>query len=235
MQNIKDKIADADMVLIGIGEEFEIKDSERENEDGEKAVARRKRSYHQLKELVGEKNYFLVTLCTDSIIYEADFDKERIVEPCGSLYRLQCSSKCTSDIYEPDEQQIVKIRELIEGKCEEEDVCLSTCPKCGAPLAFNTVWTENYVEEGYLDRWQFYNKWLQGTLNRKLCILELGVGLRFPTVIRWPFEKVTYFNQKATLFRVHSKLYQTTQEIKERSEAIQSDPIEFLNKLSNRI
>ena len=83
--------------------------------------------------------------------------------------------------------------------------------------------------------WQIYNKWLQGTINKKLCILELGVGMRFPTVIRWPFEKVTYFNQKATLFRVHSKLYQITEEIKDRSFGIESDPMEILKELSIQI
>ena len=31
IQNIAEKIADADMVLIGIGEEFEIKNSEKDN------------------------------------------------------------------------------------------------------------------------------------------------------------------------------------------------------------
>ncbi len=235
IQNIAEKIADADMVLIGIGEEFEIKNSEKDNGEGEKAFLKRKQAYCRLEEVIKNKNYFIVTLCMDGIIYEADFDKKRIVEPCGSFYRLQCSGKCTSDIYEPDKNQTMKIQEFLKGKCEEKDIILPHCPKCGAPLAFNTIQTENYAEEGYLDMWQLYNKWLQGTVNKKLCILELGVGMRFPTVIRWPFEKVVYFNRKSTLFRVHSKLYQTTEEIKERSVGIQSDPMEFLKELSNQI
>lgn len=235
MKNILDKIEDAELVLVGIGEEFEIKNSEIQKDGGENAVIKRKQAYCQLKELMKDKNYFIVTLCMDGIVQEAELDTKRIVEPCGSFYRLQCSHKCSSDIYEPDQQQIFKIREFIEGKCEEKDINLSLCPKCGAPLAFNTIQTENYAEEGYLDRWQTYNKWLQGTVNKKLCIFELGVGMRFPTVIRWPFEKVVLLNQKASLFRVHSRLYQTAEEIKERSVGIQSDPFEFLKELSNQI
>lgn len=235
MQNMKEKIANADLVLIGIGEEFEIKTSEIQKEDGEAAVFKRKQAYCQLKELVKDKNYFIVTLCMDGIIHEAEFDKNRIVEPCGSYYRLQCSNKCTPNIYKPDKEQTIKIHEYIEGKCEEKDINLPVCPKCNAPLVFNTIQTENYAEEGYLNMWQTYNKWLQGTVNKKLCILELGVGMRFPTVIRWAFEKVAYFNQKAVFFRVHSKLFQTTEEIKERSVGIQSDPMDFLKELSNQI
>lgn len=235
IQNITEKIADADFVLIGIGEEYEVRASEKESGEGENAFAKRKQAYCRLNELVRDKNYFIVTLCTDGIIHEAGFDKKRIVEPCGSVYRLQCSGKCTPDIYEPDKRQTMKIRELIKGNCGEKDIGLPPCPKCGEPLVFNTIQTENYAEEGYLDMWQLYNRWLQGTVNKKLCILELGVGMRFPTVIRWPFEKAAYFNRKAALFRVHSKLYQTAEEIKERSVGIQSDPMDFLKELSNQI
>lgn len=236
IQNIKDKMGDADFILVGVGEELEIKRSEIESIGGQNAVKKRKECYRQLKELIKDKNYFIVTLCMDGMIQEAGLDKKRIVEPCGSFYKLQCSDKCTSDIYEPDDGQIKRIREFIEGKCTESDINMPLCPKCNkVPLTFNTILTENYAEEGYLDMWQIYNKWLQGTINKKLCILELGVGMRFPAVIRWPFEKIAYFNQKATLFRIHSKLYQTAEEIKDRSFGIESGPMEFLKELSNQI
>lgn len=236
IQNIRDKIRDAELVLVGIGEELEIKKNETEGNAGQNAVKKRKECYQQLKELIKDKNYFIVTLCMDGIIQEVELDKMRIVEPCGSFYKLQCSNRCTPEIYEPENWQIEKIRKFIEGKCKESDINMPLCPKCNkAPLTFNTILAENYAEEGYLDMWQIYNRWLQGTINKKLCILELGVGMRFPTVIRWPFEKVTYFNQKATLFRVHSKLYQITEEIKDRSFGIESDPMEILKELSIQI
>ena len=98
---------------------------------------------------------------------------------------------------------------------------------------FNNLNAENYLEEGYLDQWAVYKKWLQGTVNKKVCILELGVGMKYPTVIRWPFEKITFFNQKAELFRVHSRLYQMTEEIKERGFGICQSPQVFLKELSN--
>ena len=109
-----------------------------------------------------------------------------------------------------------------------------TCPDCGKPLEFNLVETANYNENGYLEKWQKYKLWLQGTVNKKLCVLELGVGMKYPTVIRWPFEKVVYFNQKAELFRVHSKLYQMTEEIKDKGFGICSKPVDFVKELYNK-
>ena len=42
-----------------------------------------------------------------------------------------------------------------------------------------------------------YMKWQTGTINRSLVILELGEGFATPTVMRWPFEKIIYFNRKS--------------------------------------
>ena len=44
---------------------------------------------------------------------------------------------------------------------------------------------------------------------------------------------VVYFNRKAFMYRVHSRLYQVTQKIKERSLGVEASPLEFLKRLSN--
>lgn len=257
------KIADAELVLIGIGEEWGINQSDwketmayqqyvgKLGEESqwlpfikkmliEKASVKninvKNEFYRKLLKLVENKNFFIVSLCTDGIIKKAGFDNGRIVEPCGSYKQLQCSIKCTSDLYETDDELLRKIGRVCESDFSEDDIKPVLCPNCGNPLVFNNVdLGSNYVEEGYLEQWQIYTRWLQGTVNRNVCILELGVGLKFPTVIRWPFEKVTFFNQKASLFRVHSRLFQTTEEIKERSYGIEASPEEFLKELSYRI
>ncbi|MCR4650890.1 MAG: hypothetical protein K5662_03955 [Lachnospiraceae bacterium] len=77
-----------------------------------------------------------------------------------------------------------------------------------------------------------YNEWIARTLNRELVILELGVGLKFPFTIRFPFEKIAFFNKKAVMFRVHDSLYQSTEEIKEKCIPVKADPVAFVvNKM----
>lgn len=80
--------------------------------------------------------------------------------------------------------------------------------------------------------WEMYLKWLQGTLNRKLVVLELGVGLKYPNVIRFPFEKISYFNQKAEFVRVHDRLFQMPEELGGKGDSIQEDPVELLASIS---
>lgn len=210
------KIQDAELVLIGIGEEYETVQDELEKSD--EVYEKKKLLYQKLTELIKDKNYFIVSLCTDGFIRQCGLDDNRIVEPCGNYRYLQCSEKCTTNLYAADSGLVI-------------------CPECGKPLVYNRIAETGacYVEEGYLEQWKIYTKWLQGTVNRKVCILELGVGMKFPTVIRFPFEKVAYFNQKASFFRVHSRLYQVTEEIKERGYAIQATSEDFFKELSNSL
>ena len=76
--------------------------------------------------------------------------------------------------------------------------------------------------------WDKYTKWLQGTLNRNVLILELGVGLKYPGVIRFPFEKAAYLNKKADIIRVHGRLYQMTEELGDKGISIAQNAVAFL-------
>lgn len=237
MEYIAAKIKEADMVLVGIGEELDQIRKIKKKDDYvqlcnqteskrllpffislliEEVTEERKNAYQNLFSILEGKNYFLVTTCQDGIIRHGGFDSGRIVEPCGGYSMLQCSGGCGTDLYPVPKEFISRIRKLLDGEKEEKELVPPICPNCGRDLVFNNVDAEKYNEEGYLNHWQTYKKWLQGTVNKNLCILELGVGMNYPSVIRWPFEKIAFYNQKAELFRVHSRLYQISEEIKDR-------------------
>ncbi|MBU9725074.1 hypothetical protein [Diplocloster modestus] len=90
------------------------------------------------------------------------------------------------------------------------------------------LYTEEEKGELY---WNTYLQWLSQTLNHDLFILELGAGFQYPQIIRFPFEKTAYFNQKSHFIRVHSKLYQVPTQSADRSEAIQADPGEWVLRI----
>lgn len=172
-QQVIDKIQDSMMVLVGIGTELSLKNDSRETLI---------HFYQEVRKLVESKFYFVVTLNTDDLIYEAGFEPKLIVAPCGS-------------------------------------------DKSG-----NVISNGHYDESAYLPQWQAYQKWLGNTLNQKLVILELGVGFQYPSVLRFPDEKMAFFNQKSTLIRIHSELPQVPKEISERSISIQARPAEFFQE-----
>lgn len=118
-----------------------------------------------------------------------------------------------------------KLRERIP-----EDL-LGRCPHCGAGMALNVVQAINYDEKGYLSEWQHYTKWLQGSVNRQLLVLELGVGMQYPGMIRIPFERVTLLNQKAKMYRIHEKLYRVPDDLGKKGVGIAENSIDWLNNL----
>ncbi len=126
---MKEKLAGAQRVLIGLGEEWKISGKLDDEKNREVKLA-----YEQLYALVNDKDYFIVTTLTDGAIYDTQFSKERFVAPCGNMHWQQCSKACTKDIWE-------------EGEVKD-----GRCPHCGASLEGNTIQSECYIEEGYLPK-----------------------------------------------------------------------------------
>lgn len=206
-ENAAQYIADADLLLIGVGTEIS---SPWCDEDEIKEF------YNNLKKIIGDRQYFIITLNHDGYVRDCGFDDEYIVEPCGTVRKLQCEAACSNDIYDADEY-------------EENN---RFCPKCGKPLIPNTVEAANYVEEGYLEDWKRYTSWISCTLNRKLCVMELGVKMEYPSVIRWPFEKIVTINNKARFVRLNNSLPQLSEDISKKGTGIKGDPCRFVRELA---
>lgn len=251
---IKNIIQNADLVLVGVGEEFDgercLKQIPQYNEVREKLEAtgqdwlipslnrhfadkyedncKIKYALSNLAELMKDKNYFVVSIATNDYVWDAGFKEGRVVAPCGGSLKKQCRNggSCTETPALLTEEEKAHIIKYIEDP--KEVLNLGTCSICSSNRILNNIYTENYDERGYLDQWQKYTKWLQGTLNKKLCILELGVGMQCPSVIRFPFEKIGYFNQKADFIRVNKNLYQLTEELKEKGISISENAVDWL-------
>lgn len=251
------EIGDAELILVGLGSEMQVKlETLKEIPNFSKKLSELesnqdkqwlrpfliryylKKEFHpeiaeaygHLKKMLEGRNYFLVSLCTDDMIKSAGFKEDRVVAPCGTYDLLQCEIDCGGKLFSPEENFWSEVCGWIEGRSPLDKLAEPKCPDCGAPLVVNQYGQPKYNEEGYLENWQKYTKWLQGTVNKKLCILELGVGMEFPSIVRWPFEKVCFYNQKSSFWRVHSSLYQLSEEIKTRGKSVRENPVMFLNR-----
>lgn len=261
LRELKTRIKDAELILVGLGEGFQYdwgalllddryREIEQEIGSEEKYVwiipflqrmillqEREKRwdeAYRILAELLADKNYFVVSLCMDDYLYSAGLDEKRLVTPCGGFRKMQCDKNCAGTLWDVPEESYQAVLQYYKKELPLSALEEPVCEKCyGAKLRFNQLGVSSYAEEGYLEQWQIYTKWLQGTVNRKLCVLELGVGMAYPSIIRFPFEKVVYYNKKAFLYRVHPQLYQLGEEIADRGVGIAMDPIDFLMALGS--
>ena len=149
----------------------------------------------------------------------------------------QCSEGCEGELYPviPEDRAVLNafFEKLYPGQADVVgDVpSLSRCSQCGSNMVLNNVYGGHYNEKGYLEDWAKYTRWLQGTLNRSLFILELGVRMDFPSVIRWPFEKIVRYNQRAFLCRVSEDLYQLPEDLSTKGVGISKNTIDWLREL----
>lgn len=252
------KCQDADMILIGIGEEFQydwniLLENERfqeiEQEIKEKGQDEGYRwiipflqkmaldeypdeqlmkAYTNLRYLIDEKDYFIISTVTDDCVYQCGLREERIVTPCGGFQKMQCDVNCKAKLLDIDTDMYEKVKAYYNKMTDLEELQEPTCEECGSKKRFNQLGTSKYAEEGYLPQWNDYTKWLQGTVNKKLCVIELGVGMELPTIIRWPFEKIVFYNQKSFFYRIHPALYQLGEKIGDRGKGIKEKPVSFL-------
>lgn len=84
-------------------------------------------------------------------------------------------------------------------------------------------------------QWEFYNKWLSATLNKKLLIIELGEDFNHPNIFRWPFEKIVFINQKSKMYRVSDKYFQLPENIGDRAVGVEEKPADFLIELREHL
>lgn len=211
-----DRVKNADLVLVGIGLEFE-KSKYVCDEQAIKAL-------QELATVLKDKNYFIISTCTNGILKQIDFKEDRMVSPCGNIHMKQCDN-CKETLVPLTQEEVLGLKEAI---VKHEEPVFTKCPICGKTMVLNNVYATNYDENGYLQEWSIYKKWLQGTINKNVCILELGVGLVFPSVIRWPFEKVAYYNHKAVFIRVNERLYHMSEELKDKGISVAQNAIDWL-------
>ena len=260
IEDIRRKINEAEMILVGLGEEFQHSANVRkmpEYEKGKRIIQEAGEFWllpmwddycermiegdtaevlEKFAGLLKDRNYFVVSVAMNEFIAEIPWREGRLVMPCGSSTKMQCAEGCGEKPIPLSKEHRDLMDEvmcdLFRGQLEFEKLNgIGKCEQCNAPLILNNIYAEHYNEDGYLEQWNLYTKWLQGTLNRNVLILELGVGMKFPSVIRFPFEKIAYFNQKTQFYRINEKLYQITEELCGKGCGLSQNAIDCLRNL----
>lgn len=197
----------------------------------------RKEAFEKLSDLIKDKDYFIVSTIYDFSNNDDFFDSEKMVFPCGNIGYLQQKHNANGELIPVEESNELKELLLQIDKILKNNGKLSEINKAiygNDELIFNQKrrdWLdEQYNEKLYLPKWNSYQSWLSGTLSEDLLILELGVGLEYPTVIRFPFEKIAYINNKAYMIRVHEKLYQLTEQISKKAVSVQSNSVDYIKE-----
>lgn len=186
--------------------------------------------YQDIYSLVKEKEYFVITTNCDGQFLNNGFDPDRVFEVQGSYSKLQCEYACHNQLYDAADT-VFKMLDKIDNNLKIPTELVPKCPKCKKNMTVNLRCDEYFVEDNH---WQSsqdrYSSFLEKALEKKVLLLEFGVGFNTPGIIRFPFEKLTFLNSNTRLIRFNRDYAAVPKEIKDRSIEV-SDSIEEIVKL----
>lgn len=190
--------------------------------------------YKEILELVKNKKYFVITTNVDDQFYKAGFDKNRIFATQGSYAYIQCSYACHNKIYNATDM----VKEMVENirDCKIPSELVPKCPVCGENMEVNLRKDAYFVQD---DNWyrqdEKYGKFLDNTKDKKVLLLELGVGFNTPGIIRLPFEQMVYNNNEWNLVRINKDNTSTFFDIEDKIIKIKDDiSAVFSQKIHNQ-
>ncbi len=116
------KIREADMVLVGLGEEFDqMNPSENAafaesemmaqnlkwlipafksydtSQDAFEKREKKQKALRNLAELLGKKNYYILSVSQSKMVSETKWREGRLVMPCGTVCKKQCEHGCAEE------------------------------------------------------------------------------------------------------------------------------------------
>ena len=190
-----------------------------------------KNVYHDLYNLVKDKDYFVLTTNVDHCFQKAGFDKHRLFYTQGDYGLWQCSKPCHDKTY--DNEAVVK--KMVE---EQENMRIPSgliphCPVCGAPMSMNLRADHTFVEDsGWHIAAKRYQNFICSHKQTKILYLELGVGGNTPGIIKYPFWQMTHDNPNAAYICINLSEAYILAEIRKQSVCIGNDIGDVLKQLA---
>ncbi|MBR4906429.1 MAG: Sir2 silent information regulator family NAD-dependent deacetylase [Clostridia bacterium] len=186
--------------------------------------------YTRLLNQVKNKDFFVITTNVDHCFQKAGIDKARLFYTQGDYGLFQCSTPCHRRTYDNEEVILKMVAEQKDMRIPS--ALVPRCPKCGEPMTMNLRSDETFVEDlGWNEAASRYVNWVQARMDQKLLLLELGVGMNTPAIIKYPFWKLTAQNKSATYVCVNLGEAECPKEIEDRAIVITADVADLIDAL----
>lgn len=187
--------------------------------------------YETLLSLVGNKNYFVITTNVDHCFQRVGFDKKRLFYTQGDYGLLQCSAACHNKTY--DNEELIRRMVTEQKEMKIPSALIPYCPVCGRPMTTNLRCDDKFVQdEGWNAARKRYGQFVEKYKNKRVLLLELGVGGNTPVIIKYPFWCFAMNNKRATYACINYGEAFAPKEIEDRSICIDGDIKAVLNAMN---
>eukprot|EP00931_Biecheleriopsis_adriatica_P007911 TRINITY_DN109154_c0_g1_i1.p1 TRINITY_DN109154_c0_g1~~TRINITY_DN109154_c0_g1_i1.p1 ORF type:complete len:359 (+),score=38.24 TRINITY_DN109154_c0_g1_i1:142-1077(+) len=149
--------------------------------------------YTLLKELVGDRNQFVLTSNGDGCFERSGWDPAFIYTPQGDAAYYQCMRPCSKDSVFDAQVLFAKLRsefDVTTGLIDPSVV--PKCPKCGFHMFMNLRGGSWFLHTPYSSQAQKWRAWVEAVISQeqRLVVIELGAGFNTPMVTRFPCEGI---------------------------------------------
>ena len=188
--------------------------------------------YRQLLSLVEDKDYFVITTNVDGQFEKAGFDPHRIFATQGDYAFFQPADGSPKELY-PNRQWVEQALPAIHD-CRIPTQLIPHTPD-GKPVAMNLRCDDTFVEdEHWHEQADRYSQFIEKSCDKRLLLLEFGVGFNTPVIIRFPFERMTAQFPKTSLVRFNRDYPQLmTAAAAEHFTAFTEDVTTILNEIQS--
>ena len=203
--------------------------------------------YKSLFELVKDKNYFVITTNVDHQFQLSGFDKNKIFYMQGDYGLFQCEVPCHNKTYDNKDlvfkmllsqnflektQNGYKITNKSMWKMQIDSNLIPKCPVCGRNMTMNLRADDTFIQDdGWEKHAKLYEDFLEKAKDKKLLLMEFGVGYNTPIIIKYPFERMTYQNENTNLIRFNKDYAICSKEISNKTILFDESIETILNKL----
>lgn len=168
--------------------------------------------YHDLKHILNDKPYFILTTNVDIQLPKV-FSEDIYWHYQGDFRYLQCRQPCCDELFESKPYV-----DEMKSSMHDLKVSSSTLPRCPYCHRVMVPWVQDdtfmYPKSWYIQQ-EKYQRFIKTYRDKKLVLLELGVGDMTPSIIKFPFWKLLQDHSNIHMIQVNNG---------------KSDIPEFLNK-----
>ena len=180
------------------------------------------------------KKLFLLSTNADHQFEKAGLPVEQIFQTQGSYNLIQCKRGCHPKTY--DAVGLFRQMERARRNAKIPTELVPRCPVCGGDMEMNLRVDNYFVED---ENWHAaedrFSRFLSECREGKTVLLELGVGFNTPTIIRFPFEKLTRQHENVSLVRLSRSKAMVPASLGERAVGINADMAQSITDLAAKL
>lgn len=186
--------------------------------------------HRKLLDGLSGKDIFVLSTNADGQFVKAGLPQKKIFCTQGDYFHIQCAHACHDKTY--DATDMFLQMDQARRDCKVPTYMVPRCPVCGGSMDMNLRKDGYFVQDSaWYEAERNFSEFVTKSIDSKLVLLELGVGFNTPTIIRFPFEKMTREHDNIMLIRLNLDQAVIPESLGSRVIGINADMADSINDI----